>query len=134
MNLCGHIYVQVSVSRYALAVKLGVRAKAVWQPEEEITAQAHDQLIPGFETTSTNSLRLWSAHASGRGFGLSDFNRGDYFAAMVKQTARKTSLVCFIRTILPITVVNYAYAKSISFARHLYKILSAATKRSSALV
>ncbi|HGO5857032.1 TPA: glycogen/starch/alpha-glucan phosphorylase [Mannheimia haemolytica] len=61
--------------------------KVVWQPEEEITAQAHDQLIPGFKTTSTNSLRLWSAHASGRGFGLSDFNRGDYFAAMVKQNS-----------------------------------------------
>ncbi|WP_018651737.1 glycogen/starch/alpha-glucan phosphorylase [Actinobacillus capsulatus] len=59
--------------------------KTVWQPDEEIIAQAHDQLIPGYETTSTNSLRLWSAHASGKGFGLADFNRGDYFAAMSHQ-------------------------------------------------
>ncbi|VEI45087.1 glucan phosphorylase [Actinobacillus equuli] len=54
------------------------RQKTVWQPDEEILAQAHDQLIPGYETTATNSLRLWSAHASGKGFGLADFNRGDY--------------------------------------------------------
>ncbi|EFX91517.1 phosphorylase, glycogen/starch/alpha-glucan family [Actinobacillus ureae ATCC 25976] len=53
--------------------------KNVWQPDEEIIAQAHDQLIPGYETTATNSLRLWSAHASGKGFGLADFNRCDSF-------------------------------------------------------
>ncbi|WGE89774.1 glycogen/starch/alpha-glucan phosphorylase [Actinobacillus arthritidis] len=60
-------------------------SKVVWQADEEIVAQAHDQLIPGYETTSTNSLRLWSAHASGKGFGLADFNRGDYFSAMSRQ-------------------------------------------------
>ncbi|WP_404811326.1 glycogen/starch/alpha-glucan phosphorylase [Actinobacillus pleuropneumoniae] len=60
-------------------------SKVVWQPDEEIVAQSHDQLIPGFETTATNSLRLWSAHASGKGFGLADFNRGDYFSAMSHQ-------------------------------------------------
>lgn len=61
--------------------------KTVWKPDEQIIAQAHDQLIPGFETTSTNSLRLWSAHAGEKVFGLSDFNRGDYFAAMSKQNS-----------------------------------------------
>lgn len=61
--------------------------KTVWQPEDQIIAQAHDQLIPGFETTSTSSLRLWSAHAGEKVFGLSDFNRGDYFAAMSKQNS-----------------------------------------------
>lgn len=61
--------------------------KTVWQAEEEIFAQAHDQLIPGFETTATNSLRLWSAQAGDKVFGLSDFNRGDYFAAMSQQNS-----------------------------------------------
>lgn len=61
--------------------------KTVWQADDEIIAQAHDQLVPGFETTSTNSLRLWSAHAGDKVFGLSDFNRGDYFAAMSKQNS-----------------------------------------------
>ncbi|MGX2967423.1 glycogen/starch/alpha-glucan phosphorylase [Ursidibacter sp. B-7004-1] len=61
--------------------------KVHWQAEEEIIAQAHDQLIPGFETTATNSLRLWSAHAGDKVFGLADFNRGDYFAAMSQQNS-----------------------------------------------
>ncbi|MDP0170679.1 glycogen/starch/alpha-glucan phosphorylase [Glaesserella parasuis] len=61
--------------------------KTVWQPDEEIIAQAHDQLIPGFKTTATNSLRLWSAHAGEKLFGLADFNRGDYFAAMSQQNS-----------------------------------------------
>lgn len=59
--------------------------KTVWQPEDEIIALAHDQLIPGFETTSTNTLRLWSAHAGEKGFDLVNFSRGDYFAAMSQQ-------------------------------------------------
>ena len=67
-----------------------------WQPDEEIIAQAHDQLIPGFDTTATNSLRLWSAHASGKGFGLADFNRGDYFSAMMQQnTSENVSRVLY---------------------------------------
>ncbi|MDE3934428.1 glycogen/starch/alpha-glucan phosphorylase [Glaesserella parasuis] len=61
--------------------------KTVWQPDEEIIAQAHDQLVPGFKTTATNSLRLWSAHAGEKLFGLADFNRGDYFAAMGQQNS-----------------------------------------------
>lgn len=61
--------------------------KTYWQADEEIIAQAHDQLIPGFETTATNSLRLWSAHAGDKVFGLADFNRGDYFAAMSQQNS-----------------------------------------------
>lgn len=61
--------------------------KSYWQADEEIIAQAHDQLIPGFETTATNSLRLWSAHAGDKVFGLADFNRGDYFAAMSQQNS-----------------------------------------------
>lgn len=70
--------------------------KTVWQPDEEIVAQAHDQLIPGFETTATNSLRLWSAHAGEKVFGLADFNRGDYFAAMMQQnTSENVSRVLY---------------------------------------
>ncbi|OOH85711.1 glycogen phosphorylase [Pasteurellaceae bacterium 15-036681] len=70
--------------------------KIIWQPDEEILAQAHDQLIPGFETTATNSLRLWSAHAGNKVFGLADFNRGDYFAAMMQQnTSENVSRVLY---------------------------------------
>lgn len=60
-------------------------SKTVWHADEEIVAQAHDHLIPGFDTTATNSLRLWTAHASETGFSLSEFSRGDYFSAMSTQ-------------------------------------------------
>ncbi len=79
-------------SSKAFTIRFGGRTwqegkKTRWEADEEIIAQAHDQLIPGFETTATNSLRLWSAHAGNKVFGLADFNRGDYFAAMSRQNS-----------------------------------------------
>lgn len=55
--------------------------KCQWQPDEEITALAYDQMIPGYETNSATTLRLWSAHASDM-FNLANFNKGDYFGAI----------------------------------------------------
>ncbi len=60
--------------------------KMVWQPEEQINAIAYDEIIPGFGAQIANPLRLWTAH-TGDLFDLNDFNRGDYFAAMAKQTS-----------------------------------------------
>ncbi|STS85766.1 glycogen phosphorylase [Klebsiella pneumoniae] len=48
---------------------------------EEIIAEAYDQIIPGFDTDATNTLRLWSAQASSE-INLGKFNQGDYFAAV----------------------------------------------------
>ena len=42
---------------------------------------AYDQIIPGYETDATNTLRLWSAQASSE-INLGKFNQGDYFAAV----------------------------------------------------
>ncbi|QIW15935.1 glycogen phosphorylase [Pasteurellaceae bacterium RH1A] len=61
--------------------------KAFWNPAEEILAVGHDDLIPGYNVNVTNSLRLWSAHAGNKAFGLADFNRGDYFSAISQQTS-----------------------------------------------
>jgi starch phosphorylase len=44
-------------------------------------AEAYDQIIPGFDTDATNTLRLWSAQASSE-INLGKFNQGDYFAAV----------------------------------------------------
>ncbi len=44
-------------------------------------AIAYDQVIPGFDTDATNTLRLWSAQASNE-INLGKFNQGDYFAAV----------------------------------------------------
>ncbi|WP_159567445.1 glycogen phosphorylase [Budvicia diplopodorum] len=52
-----------------------------WLETEEILACAYDQIIPGFDTDATNTLRLWSARASNE-INLGKFNQGDYFAAV----------------------------------------------------
>ena len=55
--------------------------KTRWIETEEIIAEAYDQIIPGFDTDATNTLRLWSAQASSE-INLGQFNQGDYFAAV----------------------------------------------------
>lgn len=52
-----------------------------WLETEEILACAYDQIIPGYDTDATNTLRLWSAQASNE-INLGKFNQGDYFAAV----------------------------------------------------
>ncbi|QBH96721.1 glycogen phosphorylase [Limnobaculum zhutongyuii] len=52
-----------------------------WVETEEILACAYDQIIPGYDTDATNTLRLWSARASNE-INLGKFNQGDYFAAV----------------------------------------------------
>ena len=56
-------------------------AKVRWLETEEILAMAYDQIIPGFDTDATNTLRLWGAQASNE-INLGKFNQGDYFAAV----------------------------------------------------
>lgn len=52
-----------------------------WLETEEVLAMAYDQIIPGFDTDATNTLRLWGAQASNE-INLGKFNQGDYFAAV----------------------------------------------------
>ncbi|PKH23837.1 glycogen phosphorylase [Enterobacterales bacterium CwR94] len=52
-----------------------------WLETEEVQATAYDQIIPGFDTDATATLRLWGAHASNE-INLGKFNQGDYFAAV----------------------------------------------------
>lgn len=71
-------------TRYA--VRFGGRlqmegAKVKWVETEEILAVAYDQIVPGYDTDATNTLRLWSAQASTE-INLGKFNQGDYFAAV----------------------------------------------------
>ncbi|MFG1173049.1 glycogen phosphorylase [Erwiniaceae bacterium CAU 1747] len=54
---------------------------ARWVETEEVLAMAYDQIIPGFDTDATNTLRLWGAQASNE-INLGKFNQGDYFAAV----------------------------------------------------
>lgn len=43
---------------------------AVWTPGETVTAVAYDCPIPGYDTPTTNNLRLWSSKASTGEFDL----------------------------------------------------------------
>lgn len=55
--------------------------KYKWLETEEAIACAYDQIIPGYDTNATNTLRLWSSKASSE-INLGKFNQGDYFAAV----------------------------------------------------
>jgi hypothetical protein len=48
-----------------------------WNAAEQVTAVAHDNPIPGFDTRNTINLRLWAAKPD-KEFDLEAFNTGDY--------------------------------------------------------
>jgi starch phosphorylase len=51
---------------------------AVWEGGEIVKAVAYDVPVPGFDTKSTNNLRLWSSKAASGEFDFQKFNSGDY--------------------------------------------------------
>ena len=51
-----------------------------WTETEDVLAMPFDTPVPGYGTTTVNTLRLWSARAL-HDFNLGDFNRGDYINA-----------------------------------------------------
>jgi starch phosphorylase len=57
------------------------RLKFDWVSGEEVIAMAYDTPVPGYLSETVNVMRLWSAY-SANGFSLSDFNRGDFLAAL----------------------------------------------------
>ncbi len=50
---------------------------------------AHDTPIPGFGTTNTINLRLWSSESTHE-FDLSSFNEGNYYQAISKRQFSET--------------------------------------------
>lgn len=56
-----------------------------WVSDGKVMAVAYDQIIPGYNTDTTNTLRLWSAHAYD-GLDMAKFNQGDYANALGKKT------------------------------------------------
>jgi starch phosphorylase len=55
--------------------------RARWVPERVVKGVPSDTCVPGFRTTTTNFLRLWSALAPEE-FDLDAFNSGDYLRAV----------------------------------------------------
>jgi len=68
---------------------------SIWEEGEEAIALAYDTLIPGFDTTNTLTLRLWTSKPN-KEFDFELFNLGDYYKAVsAKQKAEFISSVLY---------------------------------------
>ncbi|KAI0141186.1 glycosyltransferase family 35 protein [Hypoxylon sp. NC0597] len=63
---------------------------ATWEGGEIVTAVAYDVPIPGYDTPSTNNLRLWSSKAASGEFDFQKFNNGDYESSVADQQRAET--------------------------------------------
>jgi glycogen phosphorylase len=63
---------------------------AKWEGGEIVEAVAYDVPIPGYATSTTNNLRLWSSRASGGEFDFQKFNNGDYESSVADQQRAET--------------------------------------------
>ncbi|PID66551.1 MAG: glycogen phosphorylase [Gammaproteobacteria bacterium] len=71
------------------------QGRHIWAHDEEVVAVPFDYLIPGYDTDTASTLRLWEAHASST-FDLQDFNRGDYHNAIAaRNTLENISRVLY---------------------------------------
>lgn len=60
-------------------------ARLRWVPDQTVLGTPYDTLVPGYDTNTVNTLRLWSARAS-KNFDFQLFNAGDYFQAVADKT------------------------------------------------
>jgi hypothetical protein len=96
-----------------------------WVETEEIIAEAYDQIIPGFDTDATNTLRLWSARPAARLTSV-NLTRVTTSRRWKIKTTPKTSPGCSIRTTRPTPGASCACVRSISSSRRRCRISSAA--------
>jgi starch phosphorylase len=61
------------------------RLRYHWVDTDAVFAMAHDTPVPGYQSGTVNSMRLWSAKAT-RDFNLQQFNQGNYFKAVERKT------------------------------------------------
>lgn len=72
--------VSYSIKFYGKVVT-GSDGKSHWTGGEDIKAVAYDVPIPGYQTKTTNNLRLWSTTVPSEEFDLSAFNVGEHSKA-----------------------------------------------------
>lgn len=66
------------------------KTRSIWEGGEIVEAVAYDVPIPGYDTPTTNNLRLWSSKASGGEFDFQKFNNGDYESSVAEQQRAET--------------------------------------------
>lgn len=84
--------ITVDIQFYGWVRKYEENGKTVhsWQDGEIVQAIAYDMPIPGYGTSTTNNLRLWSSKASSGEFDFQKFNAGDYESAVAEQQRADT--------------------------------------------
>ena len=65
------------------------RHRARWYPGEQVMGEPHHILVPGYNTTTVNFLRLWRARASSE-FDFRLFDIGDYASAVEAKVHSET--------------------------------------------
>jgi starch phosphorylase len=60
------------------------RISVKWIPTKVVRGVPHDTPILGYQTNTTNTMRLWSAQ-SVEGFNFNTFNQGDFFGAVAEK-------------------------------------------------
>ncbi|KAI3322203.1 glycosyltransferase family 35 protein [Xylariaceae sp. AK1471] len=63
---------------------------SIWEGGEMVTAVAYDVPTPGYDTPSTNNLRLWSSKAASGEFDFQKFNSGEYESSVAEQQRAET--------------------------------------------
>jgi starch phosphorylase len=62
------------------------RYRVRWLPERTVLGIPYHTMVPGYDTTTVNTLRLWRARAS-KQFDFQVFNAGDFSRAVAQKTA-----------------------------------------------
>lgn len=85
--------VSYSIKFYGKVVT-GSDGKSHWTGGEDIKAVAYDVPIPGYQTKTTNNLRLWSTTVPSEEFDLSAFNAGEHSKA--NDARANAEMICSI--------------------------------------
>jgi starch phosphorylase len=67
----------------------GIGTKRLWIDEEHVVAMPYDMPVPGFDTETVNTLRVWSAKAANE-FDLRHFNDGNYEKAVEERNGTES--------------------------------------------
>ncbi len=65
------------------------RERFKWINTDNVLAVAHDTPVPGYRNKTVNALRLWQAKSTDE-FNFSDFNQGNYLAAVEEKNISET--------------------------------------------
>lgn len=65
--------------------------RTTWVPARRVKAVPYDTPVPGYDTSTVNTLRLWKAEASDTGeFNFDAFNAGNYDSAVAEKMYSET--------------------------------------------